>query len=649
MFDLFNLQIPEIINLGNKLRKASLGKDCLEDVAQEMVSILYDELVTGENQEKACSLVRFFKTQSFNDLEPQQKDFARNSLPENSDTDHLKCLTLVATAGEKPEWRSRVASRNHKSIPLISVEIVKKFPMISSLYKQMGLDINNVIQPDVEFITNALDKNLSVFYISDAKGSPSIPDQENFVIPHGIKSVIGFGGLYPTGDVFSVILFTKTTFSKEVADLFQILAIYIKIITLPYHQRVFKFQKEISQNATPFERLEEENQTLKIQSEAYENIFSTLENLVEKATHQRNMILNSVSQGIYGLDLNGHTIFANRAAEKMLGYTLKEMLRFSQHDLIHHSRLDGSPYDKSECFIYSALKDGQVHHVTNELFWKKNGDSFPVEYISTPIIENGAIVGAVVTFEDITDRIATEKMVETVQTQLAVAEKLAGVGEMAAGVSHEILNPLNIISVYTQMLQRKFKDDSNIQNYCDKVKHEVDRIQKIVSSLLAFSRKTDAEFKVGILRETIEGVLALVEEEYKLDNIKIVRDWCNSEENISFDVDKIRQVYLNLIHNAKHAMPDGGTITVGCKAVTGKDSGFHQFFFSDTGTGMSEEVKQKIFEPFFTTKPVGEGTGMGLAVTYGIIQEHGGKIRVESEEGKGTTFIISLPTEKSES
>ncbi|PIR00130.1 MAG: hypothetical protein COV66_08510 [Nitrospinae bacterium CG11_big_fil_rev_8_21_14_0_20_45_15] len=643
MFDLANLQIPGIINLGNKLRKASLGKSCMEDVAQEMVRILYDELVTGENQEKACALVRFFKTHSFNDLEPGQKDFAKNLLPENSDTDNLKCLTLVATAGEKPEWNSRAESRSHKSIPLFSAEIVKKFPMISGLYKQMGFDISNVIQPDLEFIANEIDKNYSVFFISNAKGSPSIPDQENFVIPHGIKSVIGFGGLYPTGDVFSVILFTKTIFSKEVADLFQILGIYIKIVTLPYHQRVFKFQTKISKNAAPFELLEDENQTLKIQSKAYENIFSTLENLVEKATHQRNMILNSVSQGIYGLDSNGNTIFANPAAEKMLGYTLKEMMNRSQHDLIHHSRPDGSPYVKSECPIHSAFKDGEVCHVMNEVFWKKNGDSFPVEYTSNPIIENGVIAGAVVTFTDITAQIAAEKNMERVQTQLVAAEKLAGVGELAAGVSHEVLNPVNIISVSTQMLQRKNKDDPNIQNYCDKVKHEIGRIQKIVSSLLAFSRKNDVEFKVGIVREAVESVLALVEEEYKLDNIKIVRNWCDSEVNILLDADKIRQVYLNLIHNAKHAMPDGGTITIGCKAVTGKGSGFHQFFFSDTGTGMSEEVKLKIFEPFFTTKPVGEGTGMGLSVVHGIIQEHGGKIRVESEKGKGTTFIISLP------
>jgi PAS domain S-box-containing protein len=245
--------------------------------------------------------------------------------------------------------------------------------------------------------------------------------------------------------------------------------------------------------------------------------------------------------------------------------------------------------------------------------------------------------------EDISDQKEAEKKMEEIQKQLIAGQKLAGIGELAAGVSHEVLNPLNILSVHTQMLQRKTKDDSNFQNFCNKVKHEIERIQRIMSSLLEFSRTGQVETKKGHMRDAIEATIALVENEYKLDNIMIVRDWCDSLVDISFDPDKIRQVYLNLIHNAKHAMPDGGTITVGCNPVKETSKRFHQFTFSDTGTGMTEEVKLKIFEPFFTTKPEGQGTGLGLSVSHGIIQEHGGKIRAESEEGKGTTFIISLP------
>lgn len=236
-----------------------------------------------------------------------------------------------------------------------------------------------------------------------------------------------------------------------------------------------------------------------------------------------------------------------------------------------------------------------------------------------------------------------KRSLESAQDKMLVSEKLATVGELAAGVSHEVLNPVNIISVHTQMLQRKTKNDSNIQNFCNKVRREIERIQKIMSSLLAFSRKGNAQVEKGYLTEEIDKTLTLVEEEYKLSNIKIVRNWCENNTAILYDADKMRQVYLNLLHNAHHAMPDGGTITVGCKSVKEADKKFYQFTFSDTGTGMSKKVQLKIFEPFFTTKPKGQGTGMGLAVIHGIIEEHGGKIRVESEEGKGTTFIISLP------
>ena len=255
----------------------------------------------------------------------------------------------------------------------------------------------------------------------------------------------------------------------------------------------------------------------------------------------------------------------------------------------------------------------------------------------------GISLGAREAKRRIHDRQKSDEILRRAQNQLISAEKLAGIGEMAAGVSHEVLNPLNIISVHTQMFQRKNKNDSNTQKYCDKVKHEIERIQKIVNSLLGFSRKGKLEFRSGDIKKEIEKTVFLVEEKYKLDNIKIIRGWCDNPAETLYDPDKIRQVYWNLLRNAKYAMPQGGTITVGCRETKGPDKKFHQFTFSDTGAGMSEDVKSKIFDPFFTTKPVNEGTGMGLSVVHGIIEEHGGSISVESAEGKGTTFIINLP------
>ncbi len=351
-------------------------------------------------------------------------------------------------------------------------------------------------------------------------------------------------------------------------------------------------------------------------------------------------IVENILDGLIAASSSGIIQLFNPQAEKIFGYTADEVIGKNITVLMTES--DG---EKHLLGFENYLKTGiaKIIGTTVEVQGlRKDQTSFPVE-LSISEMTQREEKWFIATTRDITEHKEAEERMELAQKQIIASQKLAGVGELAAGVSHEVLNPVNIISVHTQMLQKKTKDDPKIQNFCNKVRHEIDRIQKIMSSLLTFSRSGDSELQSGNLRDSIESVLALVEAEYKLDNIKIVRDWCDSLVEISYDPDKIRQVYLNLLHNAKHAMPDGGTITVGCASANNGGKDYHQFTFSDTGTGMSEEVRLKIFEPFFTTKPEGEGTGMGLSVIHGIIEEHGGKIRVESEEGKGTTFTISLP------
>lgn len=360
--------------------------------------------------------------------------------------------------------------------------------------------------------------------------------------------------------------------------------------------------------------------------------------LVDKEVNKLSHTLDQIPQAVLMTDRQGFIVYANPGFEKITGYSLDEVVGMKPN-ILKSGKQAPEFYGK----LWEAISTGKSWR-GDYLNKKKNGELYWERAVISPIYsDENEITHFIALRDDITEEKHKELELQKIQKQLIASEKLAGIGQLAAGVSHEVLNPVNIISVHTQMLQRKNKDDSDIQSFCNKVKREIARIQKIMSSLLAFSRKGQVEFETGNIRDCIEGVLTLLEEEYKLDNIKIERDWCDTLMDISFDLDKIRQVYLNLAHNAKHAMPNGGTITVGCRAVkeTGKD--FHQFTFSDTGTGMTEEIKSKIFEPFFTTKPEGEGTGMGLAVIHGIIQEHGGKIRLESEEGKGTTFIISLP------
>ncbi len=665
MYDLQNLNLFHVFQLGNKLKEAAYGKHCLEDVAQELVCILYEELVAGNKQDKACALVRYFKTHRFNDLEPGQKEVALQLLPADSiePSPELKCLTLVATVGDRPEWNSRTASQGHQAIPLPSEEILQSFPMISGLLTELGVDAQRVISPDMELIGDDLDKTYGVFFVPNPVGSPLIPAQEQFVIPFGIQSVLGFGGLLPDGEVFAIILFLKIPVGRKVADRFRLLSLYTKIASFPFYTPVFKSQIDKTMQKTPPDPVQEK-EFFKLRAQALESVIRTHEQLVgdamqklaaeaefrkklneelENANREKGLILEAAGEGIYGLDLNGLTTFTNPAADQILGYESGEILGKPQHDVIHHSKPDGSTYPRETCPIYAAFRDGHIHHETEEVFWRKDGTSFPVEYISRPIIEEGTIKGAVVTFKDISERKQAEENFRRVQQQLLASQKLASIGQLSAGVSHEVLNPLNIISLNTQMLARKRKDDSDLQVFAQKIMHEVVRIEKITHSLLVFSREGDSRMVPVPLNELVQGVIDLVEHDFLLDNIKVERACSTENLVIQGDLDKLRQVFLNLVYNARYAMPKGGTLSFGCRPLQKDGVEWVEVQVADTGIGISKEHQEKIFVPFFTTKPEGEGTGMGLALAHGIVLEHGGTIRVESEEGRGTRFIIEFP------
>ena len=249
---------------------------------------------------------------------------------------------------------------------------------------------------------------------------------------------------------------------------------------------------------------------------------------------------------------------------------------------------------------------------------------------------------------------------KTAQNQILRSEKLAGIGRMVAGVCHEILNPLNIISGHSQSLLIERKDDGDLCNDLNSVMEEIQRISKIISSLLKFSRKGNMEFKKSDIRKELESVLSLVEKEMQLEGIQTIRKFDSNTLSVYIDTDGIRQVFLNIINNAKFAMQGGG-FTVSTEVLTPRENwSFYQekdsptpnpekivrMKFSDTGVGIRKEDMEKIFEPFFTTKPEGKGTGLGLSVSYSIIEKHGGILEVESALGIGTAVIIDLPIRK---
>jgi len=236
--------------------------------------------------------------------------------------------------------------------------------------------------------------------------------------------------------------------------------------------------------------------------------------------------------------------------------------------------------------------------------------------------------------KDITERKRMEKRIRE-------ADKLASIGQLAAGVAHEINNPLAIILGYVRLLLKKEPFDDGMKEDLEVIHRNAQMCKKVVEDLLNFSRQKKPQYVEADINNTLESVISVVETQFGRNGIVMARDYDPSIPPMTMDIDKMKQVYMNLLINAYQAMDSGGDIHVCTRYDKAKDGAL--IIFSDTGCGIPRSIQARIFEPFFTTKEPGKGTGLGLAVSYGIVKEHRGEISFESEEGSGTTFKIWLP------
>ena len=233
-YDLHRFQLSDMIELGGTLRQLHLQSDSMEEAASAIVHYLFEHFVDPTTGEKNCALARFFKTHRFAELEPRLQDVAR-SASGNSPAlnDETRCLTLLATAGIRPEWNQRRTSVGHRAIPLVTEEVVRQAPMVAQLIQGFGLDIAQVVRPDVNLMLDVDQQNYNVFHVAEARGSAFVPAQD-FVRDCGIRSVLGFGGLFSSGDLFAVILFSRVYIPRETAELFRTLALGVKLALLPF-------------------------------------------------------------------------------------------------------------------------------------------------------------------------------------------------------------------------------------------------------------------------------------------------------------------------------------------------------------------------------------------------------------------------------
>lgn len=245
---------------------------------------------------------------------------------------------------------------------------------------------------------------------------------------------------------------------------------------------------------------------------------------------------------------------------------------------------------------------------------------------------------------------------EAAQTQLVQSEKMSAIGQLAAGVAHELNNPMGGILGYAQFALEKMskatpetmtaKDIDSLHRYLSDIEQQAKRCRSIIRNLLKFSRSSDKkEWEEFDLNSMLDDTISLVQHQLDLNNIELSRDFSEDLPALNGSASQLQQVFTNLILNAQHAMPEGGKlhITTRQSPQLGEFSGCAEINIEDTGSGIKTEHINRIFEPFFSTKETGKGTGLGLSITYGIIKEHGGEIAVQSEPGKGTKFTVILP------
>ena len=407
----------------------------------------------------------------------------------------------------------------------------------------------------------------------------------NYYIPcHAQQRTIAFLGLGKTveGDFLS----------SEDIELLETLAGYIGIAI--QNARLYA---SLEQKVTEYERLKDFN-----------------ENIVE-----------SINVGVLAVDLADRIESWNSQMEVMYALPRWQALTRPLSEVFPPAFVEE---------FYRVRQNPGIHNLYKFRLGTPTGENRTVNVAIAPLVTRKFnVIGRLIIMDDITERVELE-------SQLSQADKLSSIGLLAAGVAHEVNTPLAVISSYAQMLSKQLQGDPQRGALLEKITRQTFRASEIVNNLLNFSRTSGTEFTDVDVNKIITDTMALLEHQFKISKIQVQDELAEHLPLINGNAGRLQQVFLNLFLNARDAMPNGGTLRV----TTSNGEGV-SVVVSDNGSGIAQEHIHRIYDPFFTTKtaPQGRGTGLGLSVTYGIIQEHAGKIRVESRPGEGTTFYLDFP------
>ncbi|MDQ7075719.1 MAG: PhnD/SsuA/transferrin family substrate-binding protein [Gammaproteobacteria bacterium] len=361
--------------------------------------------------------------------------------------------------------------------------------------------------------------------------------------------------------------------------------------------------------------------------------------------HQHELILDSVSDGIYGVDLEGNSTFLNRAMERITGWNAEDLIGKNQHQILHHTHADGSHFPDDECPVYQTYKDNQPRFIADDTFWKKDGSCFSVEYSSTPLKdEQGKTVGSVVVFRDISLRKGVEAELRQHQQELAHVARLSTMGEMVSGIAHEINQPLTAIATNAQALIRCVESgQTGLEQFVDvmeRIVNQATHAGEVIRELRSFVRKEPPQLLLIDLSQVVREATLLFSTEIHQAGIKLELQ-LGAVALINAQRIQIEQVILNLARNAIEAMSDelleNKRLLI---RVRMRNSQQVELSVRDSGPGLSHLIEGQLFDPFVTTKE--KGMGLGLSISHSIIEHHGGTLSVVSHT-EGVTFVVILP------
>jgi two-component system sensor histidine kinase TtrS len=372
-----------------------------------------------------------------------------------------------------------------------------------------------------------------------------------------------------------------------------------------------------------------------------------LQRAKRRLEREHQLILDSVADGIYGVDLDGNSTFVNRAMEAITGWQASELIGRNQHQLLHHTRADGSHHPAEECPVYAAYRDNRTRFIDDDLFWRKDGRRFPVEYTATPIRnEKGRTLGSVVVFRDITKRKLAQEEARRHQQEMAHVARLSTLGEMASGIAHELNQPLTAIATNARACVRMLDSEHSPAEQCadvmERIAEQAQRAGEVIRQIRRFVRKEEPECRPVRLSEIVKNVTRLIRHDTRREEAQLQLELDPAADWVLAQQIQIEQVVLNLVRNAIEAMaevpPERRALTIG-SAQAGGDR--VRLKVADSGPGLSPEVADSLFNPFVTTKS--QGMGLGLSISRGIVESHGGQLTVESEPGRGAVFSFTLP------